>query len=319
MEAIFEHETVNTQRGQDKFKRLWEELTTLSAVKSSEQRKLSAWLTGWAQGVQQGTYILVVVIGTYKVFAGDFTVGSIIAIGMLTTRTLGPLTQLSATLARWSNVKSALTGLEAIAGSDQMQDPERAYLRTEKIGGSFELRQIEFRYDPSGRRMSISRRWRSCGAACCGFGRERVGQIDLLKLLAGVYEPNGGRVLLDGVDLSQLHPRDLRRGVGYLSQDVRLFSGTLRDNLNLTQLERSEDRIYQALDFAGLGPFLRSHPKGLDLEIKDGGEGLSVGQRQSIGWARLWLQDPQVVILDEPTAALDTTLETTLVSRLEAG
>ena len=318
MEAIFEHETVNTQRGQDKFKRLWEELTTLSAVKSSEQRKLSAWLTGWAQGVQQGTYILVVVIGTYKVFAGDFTVGSIIAIGMLTTRTLGPLTQLSATLARWSNVKSALTGLEAIAGSDQMQDPERAYLRTEKIGGSFELRQIEFRYDPSGAaNVDIAALAIPAGQHVAVLGANGSGKSTLLKLLAGVYEPNGGRVLLDGVDLSQLHPRDLRRGVGYLSQDVRLFSGTLRDNLNLTQLERSEDRIYQALDFAGLGPFLRSHPKGLDLEIKDGGEGLSVGQRQSIGWARLWLQDPQVVILDEPTAALDTTLETTLVSRLE--
>ncbi len=319
MEAIFEHETVNTQRGQDKFKRLWEELTTLSAVKSSEQRKLSAWLTGWAQGVQQGTYILVVVIGTYKVFSGDFTVGSIIAIGMLTTRTLGPLTQLSGTLARWSNVKAALTGLEAIAGAEQMQEAERSYLRTEKIGGSFELRQIDFKYDPSGAAtVDIAALAIPAGQRVAVLGANGSGKSTLLKLLAGVYEPNSGRVLLDGVDLSQLHPRDLRRGVGYLSQDVRLFSGTLRDNLNLSQLERSEDRLYQALDFAGLGPFLRSHPKGLDLEIKDGGEGLSVGQRQSIGWARLWLQDPQVVLLDEPTAALDTTLEITLVSRLES-
>ena len=318
MEAIFEHETVNTQRGQDKFKRLWEELTTLSAVKSSEQRKLTAWLSGWAQGVQQGTYIIAVMIGTYKVFAGDFTVGSIIAIGMLTTRTLGPLTQLSATLARWSNVKAALSGLDAIAGADQTQDSERSYLRTERIGGSFELRQIEFRYDAaSAANVDISALAIPAGQRVAVLGANGSGKSTLLKILAGVYEPNGGRVLLDGVDLSQLHPRDLRRGVGYLSQDVRLFSGTLRDNLNLTQLERDEDRIYQALDFSGLGPFLRSHPKGLDLEIKDGGEGLSVGQRQSIGWARLWLQDPQVVILDEPTAALDTTLETTLVSRLE--
>lgn len=318
MEAIFEHETVNTQRGEEKFKRLWEELTTLSAVKSSEQRKMSAWLTGWAQGVQQATYIITVVIGAYKVFAGDFTVGSIIAIGMLTTRTLGPLTQLSGTLARWSNVKAALTGLDAIAGSDQTQDSERSYLRTERIGGSFELRQIEFKYDADGSaNVDIASLAIPAGQRVAVLGANGSGKSTLLKILAGVYEPTGGRVLLDGVDLSQLHPRDLRRGVGYLSQDVRLFSGTLRDNLNLTQLERDENRLYQALDFAGLGPFLRSHPKGLDLPIKDGGEGLSVGQRQSIGWARLWLQDPQVAILDEPTAALDTTLETTLVSRLE--
>ncbi|MFT6453011.1 MAG: ATP-binding cassette subfamily C protein LapB, partial [Halocynthiibacter sp.] len=104
---------------------------------------------------------------------------------------------------------------------------------------------------------------------------------------------------------------------GYLSQDVRLFSGTLRENLNLNGLERDDDRMLEALDFAGLGPFVRGHHKGLDLEIRDGGEGLSIGQRQSIGWARIWLQDPRIVLLDEPTAALDQTLESTLVSRLE--
>ena len=95
------------------------------------------------------------------------------------------------------------------------------------------------------------------------------------------------------------------------------MAGTIRDNLNLGQLERDDNRLLAALDFAGLGPFVRNHPRGLDLEIRELGEGLSVGQRQSIGWARLWLQDPGVVLLDEPTAALDQTLEATLVSRLK--
>ncbi len=117
--------------------------------------------------------------------------------------------------------------------------------------------------------------------------------------------------------MSQIEPRDLRRLIGYLGQDVRLFSGTLRDNLNVTMLERDDDRLFKALEFAGLGPFVKAHHKGLDLEIHDGGQGLSIGQRQSIGWARLWLQDPKICLLDEPTAALDQTLEGTLVSRLE--
>ncbi len=149
------------------------------------------------------------------------------------------------------------------------------------------------------------------------LGTNGSGKSTLLRLLAGLYDPTAGRVLIDGVDLDQVHPRDLRRGIGYLSQEVRLFSGTIRDNLNLTQLERDDDRLFQALDFAGLGQFVRNHPRGLDLEIRELGEGLSVGQRQSIGWARMWLQDPSVVLLDEPTAALDQTLETTLVSRLK--
>ena len=148
------------------------------------------------------------------------------------------------------------------------------------------------------------------------LGANGSGKSTLLRMLAGLYEPGTGRILLDGLDLHQIHHRDLRRGIGYLGQEVRLFAGTLRDNLNLTQLERDDNRLLAALDFAGLGPFVRSHPKGLDLEIREMGEGLSVGQRQSIGWARLWLQNPAVAILDEPTAALDQTLETTLVSRL---
>jgi len=148
------------------------------------------------------------------------------------------------------------------------------------------------------------------------LGANGSGKSTLLKLMAGLYGPTKGRVLLDGTDMGQIDQRDLRRNIGYLSQDVRLFAGSLRDNLNLTQLERDDDRLMAALDFAGLGPFLRNHPQGLDLQIRDGGEGLSIGQRQSIGWARLWLQNPSIVLLDEPTAALDQTLERTLVSRL---
>ena len=117
-----------------------------------------------------------------------------------------------------------------------------------------------------------------------------------------------GRVLVDGTDMTQIDPRDIRRNVGYLGQDVRLFAGSLRDNLNLTPLERDDDRLLEALDFAGMGQFVRGHHKGLDLDIRDGGDGLSTGQRQSIGWARLWLQDPRVVLLDEPTAGVDVEL-----------
>jgi len=317
-EAVFEAETVATQRGEDRIKRIWAELSTLSAVKSSEQRHLTSLLGYWAQGVQQATYVIAVVCGTYLVFAGDFTVGTIIAIGILTGRTLGPLAQLSSTLARWSNVKSALDGLEGIAEAPQALEADRHYLRRDRLKGALELRNLDFRYDPqAGPTIDIAGLAIPAGQHVAVLGANGSGKSTLLRLLAGLYEPTSGRVLIDGVDLHQVHPRDLRRGVGYLGQEVRLFSGSLRDNLNMTQLERDDDRMFAALDFAGLGPFVRSHPRGLDLEIREMGEGLSVGQRQSMGWARLWLQDPAVVLLDEPTSALDQTLETTLVSRLK--
>lgn len=316
-EAVFETETVTITRSEDRIKRLWSELVTLNAVKSSDQRRTTSLLTYWAQSVQQATYIGAVVVGTFMVFSGTFTVGTIIAIGILTGRTLGPLTQLSATMARWSNVKGALQALDAIVQAQQIEEAGRKYLRREKLVGAYEVRHLDFKYDPAGSAtVDIAALAIPAGQHLAILGTNGSGKSTLLRLLAGLYDPTGGRILIDGVDLGQVHPRDLRRGIGYLGQDVRLFAGTLRDNLNTTQLERDDDRLFDALDFAGLGQFVRNHPRGLDLEIKEMGEGLSVGQRQSVGWARIWLQDPAIVILDEPTAALDQTLETTLVSRL---
>jgi ATP-binding cassette subfamily C protein LapB len=317
-EAIFELDTVKTQRGEDRVQRLWSELTTLSAVKSSEQRKLASVLTFWSQGVQQGTYVAAVIMGTYLVFAGQFTVGSIIAVGILTSRTLAPLTQLAGTMARWGNVKSALDGLEHIAGSEQDAAEGRTYMRRDQLAGNFELKALTFRYMEEGQpTLDLPAINILPGQRVAVLGANGSGKSSLLKVLSGLYAPTTGRVLIDGTEMTQIEPRDLRRLIGYLGQDVRLFSGTLRDNLNLTMLERDDARLMSALDFAGLGEFVRNHPKGLDLEILDAGAGLSIGQRQSIGWARLWLQDPKICLLDEPTAALDQKLEQALVKRLE--
>ncbi|MBT0957292.1 ATP-binding cassette domain-containing protein [Alphaproteobacteria bacterium KMM 3653] len=317
-EAIYELDTVKTTRGEDRVMRMWDELNTVSSVKSSEQRKLASILTFWSQGVQQATYVAAVVLGTFLVFAGEFTVGTIIATGILTGRTLAPLSQLAGTLARWSNVKNALDGLDQVVNSEQEIMEGRTYLRRDTLNGEFELQDVVFRYDEDGRpNLQVKGAKIGAGQSVAILGANGSGKSTLLKMLSGLYSPTQGKVLVDGVDISQIEPRDLRQNVGYLSQDVRLFAGTLRDNLNLHMLEGDDSRMMQALDFAGLGPFVKEHHKGLDLDIRDGGEGLSVGQRQSIGWARLWLQDPRVVLLDEPTAALDQALESAIVSRLE--
>jgi ATP-binding cassette, subfamily C, bacterial LapB len=316
-EAIFEAETVTTQRGEDRLRRIWAELSALTAVHSADQRQLTAKLGYWAQGVQQATYVLAVVAGAYLVFVGEFTVGTIIAVGILTGRTLGPLAALSGTMAKWSNVKSALDGLDAIALAPQALDPARHYLRKDRLAGHFEVRGLSFHYDAkAAANIEVDALAIPAGQSVAILGANGSGKSTFLRLIAGLYEPATGRILLDGVDLNQVHPRDLRRAIGYLGQDVRLFAGSLRDNLNMTGLERDDARLLAALDFAGLGPFVRAHPRGLDLEIREMGEGLSVGQRQSMGWARLWLQDPSIVLLDEPTAALDQTLETALIARL---
>ena len=318
-EVIYEADTIKAQRGEDRFRRQWDELTALSSLATSEQRKLAASLTYWSQGVQQATYVAAVVVGTFLVFAGEYTVGTIIAVGILTSRTLGPLTQLAGTLARWSNVKAALDALDKVVDAPQDEAPERTYLRRDKLRGAFELRDLVYRYDVEGpRTLDIAALAIEPGQRIALLGANGSGKSTLLRVLSGIYAPTEGRLIVDGVEMGQIMPRDLRRAIGYLGQDIRLFAGTLRDNLNLNQLERDDNRLLAALDFAGLGQFVRGHPKGLDLDIRDGGEGLSVGQRQSIGWARLWLHDPAICLLDEPTAALDQTLEATMVRRMES-
>ena len=316
-EALFELDTIKTQRAEDRIRRMWTELTALTALKSSEQRRIASALTIWSQGVQQGTYVMAVVAGTYMVFAGQFTVGSIIATGILTSRTLAPLTQLSNLWARWNNVSAALTAMDGIVSAPQDADEERSYLRRETLKGQFELREVQFRYDEdTAQVVDIPAQMVQPGQHLAILGANGSGKSTFLKLLTGLYAPTRGTVMIDGTDMAQIEPRDLRRLIGYLGADVRLFAGTLRDNLNLNLLERDDARLMQALDFAGLGPFVASHPKGLALPIMDGGMGMSSGQRQSIGWARLWLQNPKVVLLDEPTATLDQTLEAAIVSRL---
>ncbi len=317
-EVIFERDTVKTQRAEDRVMRLWQELTALSALKSSDQRRLASVLTFWSQGMQQMTYIGAVIAGTYLVFAGDFTVGTIIAVGILTSRTLSPLTALAGTMARWSNVKAALDALDHVAEAPQDAESNRTYLRRDRLEGHFELNEVTFRYDEgAAASLDIPGLAILPGQKVAVLGANGAGKSSLLKVLTGLYAPGAGRIMIDGTEMNQIAPKDLRRLIGYLGQDVRLFAGTLRDNLNLNLLERDEERLFQALDFSGLGAYVRGHPKGLDLEILDGGQGLSIGQRQSIGWARLWLQDPKVCLLDEPTAALDQTLEKTLVARLD--
>ncbi len=176
---------------------------------------------------------------------------------------------------------------------------------------------MTYAYDEEGAKsLDIATLKIAAGERIAILGANGSGKSTFLKLMSGLYQPTSGRLMIDGVEMAQIMPRDVRRSVGYLGQDVRLFAGTLRDNLNLTLLERDDDRLIAALDFAGLGDHVRGHPKGLDLDIRDGGAGLSVGQRQSIGWARLWLQDPQICLLDEPTASLDAALESALVARL---
>lgn len=318
IEAGYSADTIKTTRAESFFQKKWEEITILNAEKTSQQRYLASALTFWAAGIQQVSYVFTVVAGVYLVFAGDFTVGTIIAVSILSGRVLAPATQLSGTLARWQQVRSSLTGLEMIMESEQDRPLDRKFSRREVFDGEIKVQNLVYQYsEDSPKALQIHNIDIAAGKNVALLGSNGSGKSTLLKALSGLYTPFSGKILVDKLDLTQVDPEDTRRNIGYLPQEVRMFSGTLRDNLSLGYTSIEESELFQAIDFAGLGKHVRSHPQGLDLEILDGGEGLSVGQRQSVGLARLYLQDPKIVLLDEPTASLDQTLELELIERLK--
>jgi ATP-binding cassette subfamily C protein LapB len=316
-EVSYGLEAVKINRFESQLQRQWEEIIALNALKTTEQRSLRAFLTYWATGVQQATYVFAVIACVYMVFAGELSTGAIIAIGILTTRTLSPISQLSQTLSSWQNMKTALSALDAIMASDQERSPERSYIRRPKLQGLLTLQKVRFAH-PGTKTMAldIGQLHIKAGKRLALLGANGSGKSTLLRLAAGLYQPSEGEILIDGLDMRQVDPGDLRRNIGYLPQEIQMFRGSLRENLSSGTQKRSDEDLLEALTFGGLGEFVRHHPEGLDLQIPDGGGGLSIGQKQSIGLARLYLQDPSIILLDEPTSALDQNLESTLVSRI---
>ena len=319
VESAYSPETVKTLRAESFFQNRWEEILTLNTEKTTEQRDLTAKLTFSAQAIQQSAYVLAIVSGVYLVFAGEFTVGAIIAISILSSRTLAPVTQLAGIISRWQQVKTSLKALDQIAESTQDRPADRTFVKREVLSGAIDIKGAKFSYsEDGGDALAIDQLAIKPGESVAILGANGSGKSTLLKVISGLYDTSAGSISLDGIDLRQLDPDDLRRHVGFLPQEVKLFSGSLRENLTLGSSRWSEAELFQALNFAGLSRVIQAHSRGLDLEIRDGGEGLSVGQKQCVGLARLYLQDPAIVLLDEPTASLDQMIELQIINALKS-
>jgi len=309
LEVIDNLETVKTTRAEGRNLQLWEELSAQLADENVLLKRIHSFLTLGASMTQQLCYVGVLIIGVFEINNGNLTIGGLIACTMLVSRTIAPVNQMAGVLVRWQHVKVALEGLDELMNAPIERTVDRKFVRKSDLKGEYHVDNIKFRYSQEDALiLDVQDLKIKAGSRVMLLGCNGAGKSTLLRILAGLSDPSDGRVLLDGVNLGQIDPSDRRQGIGYLPQDIALFHGTLRDNLLLDGENHSDNELLEALDAIGLGTATREHPLGLDLPILGNGS-VSGGQRQAIGLARVILQDPRVVLMDEPTAAFDQNSE----------
>lgn len=318
VESIEGVEDIKALQAEPYFQRQWEQTHAVSANIGMQQRLWGARLSGWASTVQQLTYAGMLVFGSYLVLAGDITTGTMVACSLLSSRTIAPLMQLTMVFSRWQHAKTAMTGLDDLLKKPLDKPEEGKMAHCPVLSGHFQLRNLQYSYDVEKGENSITVNNLEIkpGERVAILGKVGAGKSTLLKLLSGQASATRGKVIIDGVDISHIDPSDVRRQVGFLSQESRLFFGSLRQNLMLGHPHATESEMLQALRISGALSLVQQDAASLDRIILEGGRGLSGGQRQMVLLSRMILRNPQIVLLDEPTASMDEQLEEYVIRQM---
>jgi ATP-binding cassette subfamily C protein LapB len=318
IESLTNIETVRAAGAEARMQTAWERSVAAAARTGEDVHFWSSFAMNIANSAQQLTTLLMVVVGVFLIIDGKLSVGALVASTMLAGRILGPLAGIAAVITRASQSITALKAIDGVMSLERERPPERTFIARTIDKGSVTfgnttfkypnaqvnaLEKVSFKIEP-GERVGIIGR--------IGSGKTTVG-----RLLVGFYDPDEGHVLVDGVDLRQYDPADLRTGVGLLLQDTDLFLGKLRDNIALGRPSASDEDILAAARLAGVESFIAGHPQGYDMPISEGGRSLSGGQKQAIGLARVLIRNPKILFLDEPTAHFDVKSEAEFLERLK--
>lgn len=318
IEAVQGSEDIKLARAEERFLSQWNHLTEVSAQIGLRQRGLTNFLQAWSQEVSALVYAAVLLVGAVMVMENHITTGVLVAASILSSRMLTPMGPLANVLSRWQHAKVAIKGLNELLQRPVDHPKGQVMARLTSVTGRYELRNARFSYDPrqAAPTVDIPGMNIAAGGKLAVLGRNGAGKSTLLYMLSGLLQPQSGDVLLDQMKLSGIDPADVRREVVLLSQNASLFFGSIRDNLTLGMPDADDAAIARALELSGALGFVNALPAGLSHIIKEGGHGLSGGQRQALLLARTVLRNPQVVILDEPTAWMDEVTERLVIQNL---
>lgn len=318
VETVQGLEDIKILQAEPRFLNRWNYYNTVNADAGLKLRDLLSKLNNWIQTVQGSTFAVVVFLGAPHVISGQITTGVLVAASILSSRMLAPLSGIAQLLNRWQQAKMSSVALDKLMQMP-MDNPESSSRVTRpSLMGNYEIRDATFGYNPENPVLKIPALDIKQGQRIALLGRNGAGKSTLLQALAGLMEPLAGNVILDGVTLSHIDPADVRRDVSFLTQNARLFYGTIRENLLLGYPQGTDDEIIAALKAAGAWDFVSHLRDGWDHVMAEGGGGLSGGQRQSLLLARLLLRNPSTLLLDEPTASLDEIAEKMVMQQLMA-
>jgi len=319
VETITGIESIKVLGGGDLVKDRWKDAATKQSSRSRLSRSLAQIAVNSAQSAQQICLVGIVFYGVFLVSEGTVSMGGMVAAVLLSSRTLAPLAQIANLFGRANNAKTSYKRLASFMEETQDDDvalKNETAIRREKLG-SLEFKDTSYRYPEAdldtlrGINLKINE-----GEKVAILGRNGSGKSTLMKLASGLFKATDGLVLYDGVDIRQLHTKDLSRSIGIVLQDVQLFSGTIRDNITMGREDISQENLVEAGKLSGLDEFISKIPGGYDLQLLDGGKGLSGGQRQSIALARAIVHKPSHFILDEPTSAMDMNAENLFINQV---
>ncbi len=318
IEALHNIETLKTLGATGQVQWAWEEATGEIAQRSLKSRLISTSISTMTGFLTQLTTVIIVIAGVYLIGEHELTMGGLIAIITIAARTVAPMGQAAALISNYSDAKSAYDVLEGIISQPSERPHGKKFITRPQLKGEIEFKDVSFSYDESEysalNNVSFSIK---PGEKVAIIGRIGSGKSTISKLLLHLYQPKSGSILLDGIDIAQIDPADLRKNIAYVSQDISLFKGSAKDNIAYRSTRVSDEQMIRASVISGADEFIRKHPKGYEMPIGERGMGLSGGQRQSIGIARALLLDSPIVIMDEPTNAMDQLSENRLIANLE--
>jgi ATP-binding cassette subfamily C protein LapB len=318
VESLAGVETVRASGAEARMQTLWERSVAATARSGEDVHFWSSLALTAASTAQQITSLLMISIGVFLVLGGEITIGALMASIMLAGRVLAPITGIAAVITRGTQTLTALRSIDKIMALERERPIDRTYVARRITKGHIVFDNVTFKY-PGGADNALEKiSFRvEPGERVGVIGRVGSGKTTVGRLLTGFYEPLDGRILVDGVDVRQYDPADLRNGIGFVLQDTDLFFGKLRDNLALGRPAASDEEILAAAQLAGVESFVANHPHGYEMLIAEGGRSLSGGQKQAIGLARILIRKPRILFLDEPTAHFDVRSENEFLLRLK--